>query len=123
MTTNETFAQEYINLWNTIDDNQREEAVKTLYAADAVFYATQPDGKGMQAAGHEAIVGNIKTVNERDIQGKGVSNQLVSSAANHDVVKISWQMVTPDGTSVMNGASVLMCDEAGKIVKDYIFIG
>jgi hypothetical protein len=71
---------------------------------------------------HEAIAGNIKHVNVRDIQGHGVRNRLAGFAVNHDMIKVSWQMIAPNGAVVVNGTGVLLLDEDGRISRDYIFV-
>ncbi|MDR2690579.1 MAG: nuclear transport factor 2 family protein [Azoarcus sp.] len=122
MATNETFVQEYIETWSTTDDAKRDALVAKLYADNATFYAAEPGDEAIDVHGHEAIAGNIKHVNVRDIQGHGVRNRLVDFAVNHDMTKVSWQMIAPNGAVVVNGTSVLLLDEDGRISRDYIFV-
>ena len=117
------FAEEYIQTWSVTDDTLRQGLIAKLYADNATFYAAEPGDEAIEVHGHEAIANNIKHVNERDIQGRGIRNQFVSFAVNHDMVKVSWRMLAPDDAIVANGSSVLLLDEAGVIVRDYIFIG
>ena len=122
MTASETFVQEYIEAWSVTDDTERESLVAKLYAETATFYSSEPGDEAVDIHGHEAIAGNIKHVNERDIQGNGIRNQLVGFAINHDMVKVSWQMIAPNGAAVVDGTSVLLLDKDGKISRDYIFV-
>jgi len=119
----ETFAQDYITAWSTTDDATRKELVTKLYAYGAAFYSNESNDGSVEFHGVEEINANITHVNVRLVQDKGLITQGNGFAANHDVLKVSWKMVTSDGNVVMTGMDILVRDVSGKIVQDYIFIG
>lgn len=119
----EKFVKDYINVWSTEDDATRKELVAKVYADDAAFYAHAHGDDPVECHGIVEIVANIAQVNVRLVQGKGLVTESTSFAANHNALKVSWQMTTPDGNVAMTGMDMLLRDAAGKIVKDYIFIG
>lgn len=119
----ESFAADYIAAWGTPADAERDRFVAQLYAEDAVFYAAEPGDEAIALRGRAAIAANIAHVNARDIQGHGLRIVVTGFAANHDGFKVTWQMVTSDGAVAVAGMSMLLRDGAGKIVRDYIFVG
>lgn len=112
-----TFVSQYIAAWSTTSDEERNKLVDQLYAPDAVFYNEMGE-----VHGQEAIAAQIKSVNVRDIQNKGIQNHLLGFEKNHNLLNISWQMLAPNDAVVADGASILLLDDDGKIVQDYIFV-
>jgi hypothetical protein len=119
----ELFVANYIKAWSTEDDNLREELVTKLYSSDADFYADEPGDGPVKRHGIAEIINNIKQVNVRLVQGKGLFTESTGYAVNHDVIRVSWKMTTPDGNVVMTGMNVLTCNDQNKVTRDYIFIG
>ncbi len=123
LTDNNEFAQNYIEVWATIDDSKRKALVTKLYAEDAVFYSNEPDGGSIEVCGTEEIEAHVKLVNERLVLGKGLGTKGVGFAVNHDACKSTWEMIAPNGAVVLKGTSILMRNEDNQIERDYIFIG
>ena len=117
------FAREYIEAWSTTERASRLELVAKLYAENATFYASEPGDVPVECHGVLEIGDNISQVNLRLVQGMGLITESTGVAANHDALRVSWQMLTPEGNVAMTGMNVLLRDEKGKIIQDYIFIG
>jgi hypothetical protein len=119
----DNFVKSYIDAWSTKDDTEREELVAKVYADDAAFYANEPGDGPVEHHGVADITANITRVNVRLVQGKGLITESTGFAVNHDVLRVSWRMITPDGKVAMTGMNLLSRDASGKISQDYIFIG
>ncbi len=117
------FTDNYITAWSTTDDATREKLVTTLYVSDADFYAEEPGDGPVERHGRAEIAENIRQVNLRLVQGKGLVTEKTGFSRNHDIVKVVWKMSTPDGVIMMTGMNMLKCGADGMIVRDYIFIG
>ena len=123
LANNERFVKDYIDAWSTQDDAARKELVAKVYADDADFYTDEPGDGPVEHHGLTDITAKIGRVNARLVQGKGLITKSTSFAANHSALKVSWQMMTPDGHVAMTGMNLLLRDAAGRISQDYIFIG
>jgi hypothetical protein len=125
MTTTEfkKFVTEYIEAWSTTDSKQRQELVEKMYSITAEFYADEPGDKAVNHKGTDSIFGNISQVNDRLVVGNKLITELVNYSVNHNSIKVSWQMKTPNGDLVLKGMNFLQLDTSNKIEKDYIFIG
>lgn len=119
----EQFVKNYIEAWSTKDDARRQELVTKVYADDAAFYADEPGDGPVDHHGLADIAANVTRVNVRLVQGKGLITESTGFAVNHDALKVSWRMTTPDGQVAMTGMNLLLRDATGKISQDYIFIG
>jgi hypothetical protein len=117
------FVKDYINAWSTKDDATRKELVAKVYANDAIFFADEPGDGPVKHLGRADITANISRVNVRLVQGKGLLTESTGHAVNHDALRVSWQMMTPDGTVAMRGMNLLLRNTTGKVFRDYIFIG
>lgn len=122
-TVTENFIKDYIDAWSTEDDSIRQELVTKVYAEDADFYADEPGDGPIEYHGLLDITDNIAQVNRRLVQSKGLVTESTGFAANHDALRASWRMLTPDGNVAMTGMNLLILDTHGKISQDYIFIG
>jgi hypothetical protein len=119
----EQFVKDYIQAWSTTDAELRKKLVANVYANDVDFYASEPGDGPIEHHGAADITTNIAGVNARLVQGKGLITESTGFSLNHDALKVSWRMKTPDGKVAMTGMNLLLCDTAGKIARDYIFIG
>lgn len=117
----EALVADYIRAWSTPEASTRSALVSAVYAADADFFSAE-DGD-LRLTGRGPIAENIGQVNERDIQGNGLAIVHTGTTVNHRMVRVTWQMVTPDGTNVLSGMNVLVLNHPGQIVEDHIFIG
>ena len=122
-TTDEQFVSSYIAAWSTRDGDERRSLIDRVYAADATFYANEPGDEAVQRHGRTEIMENITQVNERLTQGSGLATQRTAFAANHDLLRVSWQMTTPEGDVAMSGMNLLIRNSDGRVVRDYILIG
>lgn len=114
-------AETYIEAWATTDDATRRALVDRVYSEDAEFFSAE-DGD-LRLTGRHAIAANIGQVNVRDIQGNGLHIVHTGTAINHRLIRVSWQMATPDGTVALQGMDVLLTDDEGRIRQDFILIG
>lgn len=117
----DALAKDYIGAWSTTDASIRKVLVADVYADSAEFFSSE-DGD-LRLRGRTAIAENIAHVNERDIQGRGLTIKHTGTSVNHQVVKVTWQMVTGDGGIALAGMNVLVLEGSGRIARDYIFIG
>lgn len=119
----EQFVRSYIAAWSTQDGDERRRLIDQVYAEDAEFYADEPGDAAVQCRGQAEIMENITQVNERLSQGSGLATESTGFVENHDLLKVSWKMTTPDGDVAMTGMNLLFRNRDGKVVRDYILIG
>lgn len=119
----EDFSHDYITTWSTEDDGERQRLIDQLYADDATFFADEPGDDPVERHGRAEIMQNITQVNERLTQRAGLATTQTGVVENHDVLRVSWQMTTADGTIALTGMNLLIRDDSGMITRDYIFIG
>ena len=118
----EQLVKNYMEAWSTTDADLRKILIEKVYAPTADFYAAEPGDPAVEHHGAEEIFGNITQVNERLVVGNGLITESTGFSENHEVLKVTWDMKTPDGKVVMKGMNILLLDESGKIAQDYIFI-
>ncbi|MEU7869240.1 hypothetical protein [Dactylosporangium sp. NPDC049140] len=126
----------YVALWNEPDPNRRREAVRELWARDAVHVLQPPaelravaaglgfDRPVLEARGHEALERRVTRAYEEFVapgafafRARGDGERL------RDVVKFRWEMVPTAGGDVAGvGLEVLLLDPDGRIAADYQFI-
>ena len=125
MTTTELekLLNDYINTWSTTDSKHRQELVEKMYSKTAEFYAEEPGDQAVNHKGIDAIFGNISQVNDRLVVGNKLITELTTYSVNHNSLKVSWEMKTPNGDLALKGMNFLQLDTSNKIEKDYIFIG
>ncbi len=119
----EKFVNDYIETWSTTDSKQRQKLVENMYSKTAEFYAEEPGDQAVNHKGTDAIFGNISHVNDRLVVGNKLVTELTAYSVNHNSLKVSWQMKTPNGDLALQGMNFLQLDTSNKINKDYIFIG
>ena len=119
----EKLVKDYIDAWSTQDDATRKELVAKVYANNAAFYANEPGDDPVEHHGIADITANIARVNVRLVQGIGLITESTGFTVNHDALKVSWRMMTPDDKVAMTGMNLLLLDATGSISQDYIFIG
>ena len=117
------FVQAYIGAWSTEDAAKRQQLVTSLYAEDAAFYAHEPGDGPIERYGVADITVNIAGVNGRLVRDNGLRTESTGFVVNHDVLKVSWRMLSSDGHVALTGMNLLRRDASGRIVQDYIFIG
>lgn len=119
----ENFVSDYINAWSTEDDATRELLVNKVYAKDADFYADEPGDGPVERHGAQEILANITQVNVRLVQGMKLATISTGYSINHDALKVTWAMKSPQGETIMTGMNLLLLNNSGQILRDYIFIG
>ena len=117
------FVRAYIAAWSTQDGAERRTLVRHLYADSAEFYADEPGDEPVQRHGRVEIEENITQVNQRLTEASGLATECTGFVANHDLLRVSWKMTTPDGTPALTGMNLLLRDNSGHILRDYIFVG
>lgn len=120
---NEQFVDSYIAAWSTQDSDQRRRLIDRLYAEDAKFYADEPGDDPVQRRGRAEIMDNITQVNQRLTQGTGLVTESTGFVENHDLLRVSWKMTAPGGNVAMTGMNLLIRNNDGEVVRDYILIG
>lgn len=113
----------YIAAWSTKDSDERRRLIDRVYAEDAEFFADEPGDPAVQRRGRAEITENITQVNERLTQGIGLTTDSTAYVENHDLLRVSWQMTSPDGDVAMTGMNLLIRNADGQVVRDYIMIG
>lgn len=118
----EKFVIDYIEAWSTMDSLLRKQLVEKVYSEQAAFYANEPGDEAIEHHGIDAIYTNISQVNERLVVGNNLITESTGFSENHEALRVSWQMKTPNGEIALKGMNLLMLNESGEIKKDYIFI-
>lgn len=118
----EQFTKDYIEAWSTTNPNERQQLIEEVYATSVEFYANEPGDDAVEHHGLEKIYENITQVNERLVVGNGLITESTGYSENHNTLRVTWQMKTPNGEVVMKGMNFLILDKTGKIAKDFIFI-
>lgn len=118
----EQFVKNYIDAWSTTNSNERKKLIEEVYSTSAEFYANEPGDEAVEHHGLEKIYGNITQVNERLVVGNRLITELTSYSENHNTLRVTWHMKTPDGNIALKGMNFLQLDNSNKIQRDYIFI-
>ncbi len=98
----------YLACWNTTDPTERHIAVEAVWAAGARSIDPLTDATGhaeleaMFAGFHEMYPGHS-------------FRQVGGSDRHHQLLRWGWEMLTPDGTKVLDGLDVALLDDDGKI--------
>ena len=117
------FVRTYIAAWSTQNSAERHTLIHHLYAECAEFFADEPGDEPVQRHGRAEIEENITQVNQRLTQASGLATKSTGFVGNHDLLRVSWTMTTPDGTPALTGMNLLVRDNTGRILRDYIFVG
>lgn len=118
----EQFIKDYIQTWSTSDSKERQILIEKVYSTSSIFYANEPGDESVEHQGLEKIYDNITQVNERLVIGNGLITEPTGYSENHNTLRVTWQMKTPNGDIAMKGMNFLILDKSGKIKKDFIFI-
>jgi hypothetical protein len=102
-------------VFNERDAARRRQAIKELYAADAVLYEQEA-----KYSGTEAIEGAIAHL--LGSLPPTLTFVLVAPVMqNHDMAKLLWRGQLPDGTTVVTGTDVAQI-EGERIHRVYVFV-
>ncbi|MEV4248141.1 hypothetical protein AB0J63_32600 [Streptosporangium canum] len=130
-------AVRYIALWSEPDAELRRRAIQELWAESGAHILQPPqeireiaaglgfDSTTLQAHGYDEIDVRVTRSYERFVAPGQFTFQAGDGAIRlHDVVKFNWEMVpVGGGEAVGGGLEVLVLDENGRIVTDYMFPG
>ncbi len=136
MTETQTFAQQYLALWNEPDADRRRRTIAELWTADGRHILQPPQEIRdiaaqpgialtaiLEARGHEEIEARATSAYEHWVGSEGLSFRGRDDAERlGDVVKFHWEAVAKDGTVVAVGLSFLVVAADGRIERDYTFI-
>lgn len=128
-------ADRYLAAWNEPDAAERRAAVEELLTEDAQ-HILQPTeevlktvaGLGLtttfEAHGRDEIETRIRLAHEEFVAaGAGTFKRVGAAKRLRDMVKYDWALVDAEGAAAGGGTGVLLLDGAGRIRRDYQFIG
>lgn len=112
------FGNRYMSVWNEPDADARRNIIAHLWEEDATHFT-----QAREVRGHEALEARVIGVHEQFVKTGGyiftLSNEVKS---HHNVVLITWQMTSPDGSKIAGTGSVFVfLSEDGRISRDYQF--
>ena len=129
------FADRYLAVWNEPDTAKRHAEVEELLAED-VQHILQPTedvlkavaGLGLsatfEARGRDELETRIRLAHEEFVAaGAGTFKRVGTAKRLRDMVKYDWALVDAEGAAAGAGTGVLLLDGAGRIRRDYQFIG
>ncbi|MEO6087524.1 MAG: hypothetical protein ABIQ18_30880 [Umezawaea sp.] len=125
----------YVALWNEPDADLRRTAVRELWAENGSHVLQAPldvrrtagelgfGSAVFEARGHVELERRVSLAHQEFVapgtftfRSRGNADRL------HDVVKFTWEMVSPNGDLGGVGLEVLLLDPDGLIHRDYQFI-
>ncbi len=114
MPIDETVDQ-YFAAWNA-EATDRPEIVTAVFADDAYYC----DG-AVEAAGHEAIIAMMNAIMTQFGEARFQRSSPVD--AHHRQARFSWEMVSPDGATIVDGIDAVLFNEEGLITTALGFFG
>jgi len=136
MTSAQTFAEQYLALWNEPDSGRRRQMIAELWTEDGRHILQPPQeirgiaaqpGMAMpailEAGGYEEIEARAASAYEHWVGSEGLSFRGRDDAERlGDVVKFHWEAVAEDGTVAAVGLVFLVLAARGRITRDYTFV-
>jgi hypothetical protein len=136
MTNAQTFAQQYLALWNEPDAGRRRQMIAELWTEDGRHFLQPPQeiraiaaqpGIAMtailEARGYKEIEARAASAYEHWVGSEGLSFRGRDDADRlGDIVKFHWEAVAEDGTLVAVGLVFLVLAAHGRIERDYTFV-
>lgn len=102
-------------VFNERDAGRRGHAIQEIYAPDATLYEQRAKYSGTEAI-ERAVTELLAAL------PPGLVFSLAAPAMqNHDMAKLLWKGVLPDGTTVVTGTDIAQVDE-GRIRSLHVFI-
>ena len=115
-TTVETTIERYFASWNETDPASRTGLVQSAFGEAARYVDPLAD-----ATGHLAISDMMGAVHE---QYPGMTVRRTSPLdQHHDVIRFHWQIVTADGSTLVDGIDVVRVDGGGQLMDVRGFFG
>ncbi|HET8823376.1 MAG TPA: hypothetical protein VFM57_17690 [Thermoleophilaceae bacterium] len=132
----EHLADRYVALWNEPDRERRRRLIAELWTEDGSQILQPPQelreiaarpGIGMaatlEARGRAELEARAATSYERWVGSDGLSFRRRDDVDRlHDVIKLHWEAVSPNGEVTAVGLNVLILATDGRIRRDYVFI-
>lgn len=113
----QAFIDAYVAQWNETDTDLRHEAVRGLWAGDAVDYTAANIYRG-----HEDIEKRIARSNEKYVQNGGYTFRLKGTINGiQGAVRLYWEMIKDDEISA-TGLDLLILNAEGLVEAAYQFI-
>ena len=136
MTSAQTFAEQYLALWNEPDSGRRRQMIAELWTEDGRHILQPPQeireiaaspGFGMaailEARGYAEIEARVASAYEHWVGSEGLSFRGRDDAERlGDVVKFHWEAVAKDGEVFAVGLNFLVLAAVGRIERDYTFV-
>lgn len=111
-------AHRYVALWNEADDALRRRTVAALFAPDVMHCTRSLEANGLAEMEQRVIGSHRKWVRDAGCRFEPVGH----ADGHHDVVRLRWQMLSPQGGAASLGSDVLVLAPDGRIRLDYQFI-
>ena len=132
----EHLADRYVALWNEPDPDRRRRLIAELWTEDGSQILQPPQevreiaarpGIGMaatlEARGRAELEARAATSYERWVGSDGLSFRRRDDVDRlHDVIKLHWEAVSPNGEVTAVGLNLLILATDGRIRRDYVFI-
>ena len=136
MTSAQTFAEQYLALWNEPDSGRRRQMIAELWTEDGRHILQPPQeirdiaaSPGialtaiLEARGHEEIEARATSAYEHWVGSEGLSFRGRDDVERlGDLVKFHWEAVGQDGQTAAGGLNVLVLAPDGRIERDYTFV-
>jgi mannose-6-phosphate isomerase-like protein (cupin superfamily) len=111
-----TFMDDYMAMWNEPDAQRRAALVSELWAPDAINATAT-----MEAVGHDAIVARVTRSFDAFVAAGHRFELDEPALIHHGAARVTWRMVTGDGTVAARGEEFLVLDQDGRIASDHQF--
>lgn len=98
----------YFAAWNETDAGSRRELIAATWSTDAAYLDPLLSGDG-----HDGIDAMIRAVHERFPRHTFRRTTDVDGFANR--LRFSWELTTPDGTSIVKGSDFGVVDPGGRL--------
>lgn len=112
----DTFMTRYMAMWNESDAASRAALVTALWAPDAVNATAT-----MVAVGHDAIVARVTRSYDAYVAAGHRFELDEPAIVHHGAARVTWRMLTTDGTVAARGHEFLVFDDADRILSDHQF--
>jgi hypothetical protein len=111
-------AMRYAAVWNEHDSAQRRSQIAALWTKDAVHYV-----QAREVRGHAALEVRVVEAHEKWVVQAGYLFKFVGTVASlNNSVKFNWVMLPNAGGAVVSaGLSVVLLNDEGHIVVDYMY--
>lgn len=114
----QTLADQYVAVWNEMDEERRRHAIAALWAPNGQHFVGE-----RQALGYEELEKRIRGSHEKNVRDDGNRFRAVPGARRlRNVVTFYWEMLPADAETVLvRGLEFLIINDEGQILIDYQF--